>query len=69
MTPQHRIERLMNLTDEHIQGLTDVLMDCVEGRASISFMSPLTRERAVTFWRRVARGVAAGERGVACCRG
>ncbi len=62
MTTQHRIERLMDLTDEHIQGLTDVLMDCVEGGASISFMSPLTRERAVAFWRRVAQGVAAGER-------
>lgn len=62
MTTQHRIERLMDLTDVHIQGLTDVLMDCVEGGASISFRSPLTRERAVAFWRRVAQGVAAGER-------
>jgi GNAT superfamily N-acetyltransferase len=46
----------------HIEGLADVLIDCVEGGASVSFMHPLTRERAVAFWRCVAQGVAAGER-------
>jgi GNAT superfamily N-acetyltransferase len=45
-----------------IDQLADVLIDCVEGGASVSFMHPLTRERAVGFWRRVAEGVAAGER-------
>ena len=39
-----------------------MLIDCVEGGASVSFMHPLTRDRAVAFWRRVAQGVAAGER-------
>ena len=34
----------------------------VEGGASVSFMHPLPRDRAVAFWRRVAQGVAAGER-------
>lgn len=42
--------------------LADVLVDCVEGGASVSFMHPLTRERALAFWRGVADGVAAGER-------
>jgi len=37
-------------------------MDCVEGGASVSFMTPLTRERADAFWRGVAEGVAAGDR-------
>jgi len=37
-------------------------MDCVEGGASVSFMAPLTRERADAFWRGVAEGVAAGDR-------
>jgi GNAT superfamily N-acetyltransferase len=37
-------------------------MDCVEGGASVSFMAPLTRERADAFWRRVAQGIAAGDR-------
>lgn len=43
-------------------GLAEVLADCVEGGASVSFMSPLTRERAAAFWRRVLDDVAAGAR-------
>jgi ribosomal protein S18 acetylase RimI-like enzyme len=54
--------RLYALDDAAVEQLADVLIDCVEGGASVSFMLPLTRERAVTFWRRVAAGVAAGER-------
>lgn len=45
-----------------MQALADVLIDCVEGGASVSFMLPLTRERAVGFWRRVAEDVAAEKR-------
>jgi GNAT superfamily N-acetyltransferase len=54
--------RLHAVDDAQIDALADVLIDCVEGGASVSFMDPLTRDRAVGFWRRVARGVAAGER-------
>jgi GNAT superfamily N-acetyltransferase len=54
--------RLHALDDARIDGLADVLVDCVEGGASVGFMHPLTRDRALDFWRRVARGVAAGER-------
>ena len=54
--------RLHAVDDAQIDGLADVLIDCVEGDASVSFMHPLSRDRAVAFWRRVARGVAAGER-------
>jgi GNAT superfamily N-acetyltransferase len=42
--------------------LADVLLDCVEGGASVSFMLPLARERAERFWQEVADGVARGER-------
>jgi GNAT superfamily N-acetyltransferase len=45
-----------------IDGLADVLLDCVEGGASVSFMLPMTREKAVNFWQGVADGVARGER-------
>lgn len=48
--------------DVPIGQLSDVLIDCVEGDASVSFMHPLTRDRADAFWRRVAHGVGAGER-------
>jgi GNAT superfamily N-acetyltransferase len=45
-----------------IAGLSAVLMDCVAGGASVSFMAPMTRERADAFWSGVADGVAAGDR-------
>ena len=45
-----------------IDGLTEVLMDCVEGGASVSFMLPLARETAWAFWHDVAESVARGER-------
>jgi GNAT superfamily N-acetyltransferase len=45
-----------------IEPLAEVLLDCVEGGASVSFMWPLPRERALGFWRGVAEGVARGER-------
>jgi len=47
---------------EQVGALSAVLIDCVEGGASVSFMSPLTQERADAFWSGVAEGVAAGER-------
>ncbi|HDR8982207.1 TPA: GNAT family N-acetyltransferase [Burkholderia vietnamiensis] len=42
--------------------LADVLIDCVEGGASVSFMLPIARATAVAFWKQVADGVARGER-------
>ena len=56
------LRRLPAVTDTQIAELADVLVDCVEGDASVSFMHPLTHERAAGFWRGVAQGVAAGER-------
>jgi GNAT superfamily N-acetyltransferase len=57
-----RIRRVLQVSEAEIDGLTDVLVDCVDGGASVSFMQPLTRERAAAFWRRVADGVATGTR-------
>jgi len=45
-----------------VEALADVLVDCVEGGASVSFMYPLSRETAQAFWRGVADGVRRGER-------
>lgn len=47
---------------ERCPALADVLVDCVEGGASVGFMAPLDRARAEVFWRDVAEGVARGER-------
>ena len=60
--PAWSVRRLHAVDDAQIDDLSAVLIDCVEGGASVSFMHPLTRDRAVAFWRRVAQGVAAGQR-------
>jgi GNAT superfamily N-acetyltransferase len=53
---------LLSVSDAEIGGLADVLIDCVDGGASVSFMHPLAPAKAQAFWRRVAAGVEAGER-------
>src|SRR5262249_56047918 len=45
-----------------VEGGGGVVVGWVEGGAAVSFMHPLSRDRAVAFWRGVARGAAAGER-------
>ena len=50
------------LDEREIQGLGDVLIDCVEGGASVSFMHPMTREKADRFWRSISASAASGER-------
>jgi GNAT superfamily N-acetyltransferase len=62
ITPAWSLRRLHALDDAQIDELAGVLIDCVEGGASVSFMLPLTRDRAVAFWHHVAQAVAAGER-------
>ena len=57
-----RIRALAAVSDAEVHALADLLIDCVEGGASVSFMLPITRERALAFWRKVADGVARGER-------
>jgi ribosomal protein S18 acetylase RimI-like enzyme len=60
--PAWSLRRLLTVDDVQIDGLIAVLIDCVEGGASVSFMHPLTTVRAGAFWRRVALDVAAGHR-------
>jgi GNAT superfamily N-acetyltransferase len=56
------IRRLTSLEPGHIEQLADVLLDGVSGGASVGFMQPLTHERALAFWRRIAEGVTHGHR-------
>ena len=56
------IRRLAQVDETQIQALAALLTDCVDGGASVGFMQPLSIERALAFWRRVADGVAQGER-------
>lgn len=56
------VRRLDRLDDAALAGLAALLLDAVEGGASVSFMAPLTLERALAFWRRIGESVARGER-------
>lgn len=56
------IRRLDGVDARRIVELTDVLIDCVTGGASVGFVLPLPRERARSFWQRVAVDVANGKR-------
>lgn len=56
------VRRLEALGEREIPGLAEVLVDCVEGGASVSFMLPLTSERAAAFWQGLAADVTAGKR-------
>jgi GNAT superfamily N-acetyltransferase len=47
-----------------LDGLCEVLIDCVEGGASVNFMWPMTRAKAEQFWQGVAASLARGERAV-----
>ncbi len=62
MTPATTIRRVDSPSDTQLHDLAELLLDCVEGDASVGFMHPLSRERALAFWRGVAEGVARGER-------
>jgi GNAT superfamily N-acetyltransferase len=46
----------------HLRELAEVLADCVEGGASVSFMASFSREDGVRFFEMVAEGVEVGER-------
>lgn len=57
-----RIRRLHAVDVPQLDQLTDVLTDCVQGGASVSFMLPFSRTTAIAFWQQVARDVERGAR-------
>jgi GNAT superfamily N-acetyltransferase len=57
-----RVRSLQALGESELQALTDVLIDCVEAGASVSFMLPMTRDKADAFWRSTASSLERGER-------
>jgi len=57
-----RVRRLQQLSPQQIDALAGVLVDCVEGGASVSFMHPLPLQRARDFWQQVADTLPRGAR-------
>ena len=62
MSREVEVRCLQKLGERELQGLSDVLIDCVAGGASVSFMWPMTREKALAYWRDVAASAVRGER-------
>jgi hypothetical protein len=58
MTGAIKVRTLQAFGNREIQGLSEVLIDCVEGGASVSFMLPMSREKAETYWQGVAASAA-----------
>ena len=56
------VHRLSSVSEAQLHELAQVLIDCVESDASVSFMHPLSWPKALSFWRTVADGVAKEER-------
>jgi GNAT superfamily N-acetyltransferase len=57
-----RVRKVERLDERTFAGLCEVLMDCVQGGASVSFMWPMTRAKAESFWSSVGESLARGER-------
>jgi GNAT superfamily N-acetyltransferase len=62
--PDTKIRRLETVGDAQIGELAELLIDCIDGDAGVSFLHPLAPDKAQAFWRSVAEGVAADERAV-----
>ncbi|OOG45016.1 GNAT family N-acetyltransferase [Polaromonas sp. A23] len=58
----HSIRRLETVTESQLQALAELLIDCVDSGASVSFMHPLSMAKALAFWRGIADSAARGER-------
>jgi GNAT superfamily N-acetyltransferase len=59
-----RVRTLESLGDPEIRALSEVLIDCVEGGASVSFMLPISSEKAELYWKATASSLTRGERKV-----
>jgi len=56
-----QIRRLESLTSGELRDLSEVLIDCVEAGASVSFMLPMPKPKAEAYWRSVKAGIARAE--------
>ncbi len=62
--PQPVLRRLSSVNESDIAALAALLVDCVEGGASVGFLHPLPLDKARAFWHQVADAVAQGQRAV-----
>jgi GNAT superfamily N-acetyltransferase len=56
------VRRVLDVADEDVDGLAALLLDCIEGGASVGFMHPLDLDKARAFWRGVVLDAEQGKR-------
>lgn len=61
------VNRLRVLAEREIEQLAELLIDCVDGGAGVSFVHPLAPAKASAFWRRIAEGVTGGTHVLLVC--
>lgn len=54
MPQAFRIRKLESLGERELEELGEVLIDCVQGGASVNFMLPMSRAKADKYWRAAA---------------
>ena len=54
MPQAFKIRRLESLGERELEELGELLIDCVEGGASVNFMLPMSRAKADGYWRAAA---------------
>src|SRR4051812_16318837 len=57
-----RVRELKSLGAAQVERLAGVLIECVEGGASVGFILPMTPDKARTFWTRVGDTLERGAR-------
>jgi GNAT superfamily N-acetyltransferase len=57
-----QIRCLPSVGDREIEDLCDVLIDCVDGGAAVTFLAPISRSKARAYWLGIAASAARGER-------
>lgn len=62
MTTALQVRCIETVGEREIRELSEVLIDCVAGGASVSFMHPMTPAKADAFWRSAASSAVRGER-------
>lgn len=57
-----RVSRIGSFDAQTLDGVSNVLIDCTAGGASVGFMNPLSRNEARAFWQAQSNDLASGVR-------
>jgi GNAT superfamily N-acetyltransferase len=63
-SPTPVIRRLIQVSERQLRELAELLIGCVAGGAGVTFMHPVSAQKAEAFWRGIAEDAADGRRGL-----